>query len=55
MEKVIKDLLERIKILEQYVEQKKEQQISFPLDVASQDILNIYRTTKKIMTDAINS
>lgn len=32
-------LLERVTQLEQYVEQKKVQQISFPLDEASKNII----------------
>jgi len=38
-EQEIKALKERIKKLEDFVTQKKRQQISFPLDVASKKII----------------
>jgi len=36
----IKQLEERVKKLERYVENKKKQQISFPVDEVSRKILN---------------
>lgn len=38
-EQQIKDLEKRIKLLEEYIEKKKIQQIHFPLDSASQKII----------------
>ena len=39
MEKKIKELEEKVKTLTDYVEQRKAQQITFPLDLPSQKII----------------